>query len=541
MFKKLISIVSIFFMLVTSSLAMDAYYATKAYAGVASFVSAGLAGQNDVVSGMGPGEYHTQGENIYTLGYTNVRFNTAGQNLQLFSITPPNFSIGCSGISAEWGAFAMLGSELMQVLSSIIQSGQVLVFAFNMVLGVLCKQCESIMTQIESIANKLNGLNFNSCQAAEAMGNLAGAELGNMIGETGVAGATNSFADSVNSALGSVSSAVGSFVNDANGVMNCASTQQGAQQLVETGFKSCGEAAAGKKFMLGSLLRNTLTHAHIGLIEGSAPGNGGTDDLIGILRGSMIGDIVGYSSTSKTSDMVVKYVPPSAPLGNDISSGNPSLSNLFQVLMFGSKNMSSITIQPLNGSFLNTASLSQIEQGPSADCFPGFYFYYDYYLQNVENYYFGSPLPSNTSSLCGNATITSLNQQQIYNFVANSTMPVMLILKLAYVNQDPALVNTAAKAMAAGYARSLFGDILQSVTTNVMAAKNINHKNKLKLWNEYVGKIRVIQHSLNNGYVREESRLASQINTVNYYAKLNKDWVSTLSNYGLQGAGGFNP
>ena len=103
--QKKIIIVALFFFIMTSYLSFIGFYRVRpAFAGVNSFVSAGLNGANSVSNSGGAGVFHTQGENIYALGYSNVRFNTAGQSLQLFTITPPNFSIGCSGISAEWGA-----------------------------------------------------------------------------------------------------------------------------------------------------------------------------------------------------------------------------------------------------------------------------------------------------------------------------------------------------------------------------------------------------------------------------------------------------
>lgn len=536
--NKIISAFLLFFLVATSTLSMVGYYATPAYAGINSFVSAGLSGQNNVVSGMGPGEYHTQGENIYTLGYANLRFNTTGQNLQLFTITPPNFSIGCSGISAEWGAFAMLGSHLMQVLQSIIQSGQVLVFAFNMVLGVLCKQCESIMNQIEAIANKLNGLNFNSCQTAEAMGNIAGAELGNMLGQSGVSGATNSFADSVNTALGNASTAIGKWIGDINTAVNCASTQAGAQALVSSGFSSCGQAAAARKFLGGSLLRDSLTKAHIGLIGGTTPGSGGANGLIGVLRGMFTGDIVGYLSAAK-GEPVVRYVPPSSPLST-VAGNNNTLSTPFDVLMDGSQNIISETVK-YPPDFTTPASLAAIVSEKSVSCFPGFFAYYLYYLQDVESQYFPLPPPTGLSTSCSGVAMTPLSQQEIYNFVTNSSMPVLLILKLAYVNQDPALVNTAAQAMAAGYAENLFGHIIRAAGENILTAKNIDHKKALKLWSEYISQMKTVRDELkseHNAYIKE---LSSEISTNKYYASLNKAWVGSLSRYGLRGAYNFNP
>ena len=536
---KIISLVLFFFLLVTPTFAMLSYYVQPAFAGVNSFVSAGLNGANSVSNSGGAGVFHTQGENIYALGYSNVRFNTAGQSLQLFTITPPNFSIGCSGISAEWGAFAMLGSNLMKVLSSIIQSKEVAVYAFDMVLGVMCKQCQTIMDQIEAIANKLNGLNFNSCQTAEAMGNLAGAELGNMIGKTGVAGATNAFADQVSKTLGNVSNAVGNFVNTVNGTMNCASTEAGAQALVNSGFSSCGQQAAAHQFQLGSMLRYALSQAHIGLIAGSQPGSGGADDLIGILRGEFIGDIVGYPSQSNSGNNVLRPIAPSAPVSQNTEGSY--MTDLMHALLYGSQGMSVIKIAPINPTTPTT--LSQVEEGPTPDCFPGFYFYYQFYLDELESSYFQMTVPSSASvsSICPNVTLSGLNQQQLNNFITNSTLPVILISKLAYVNQDPGLMNEAAKAMALGYLHNIFTDMLKAVENNVVAGKNADKQPQLKMAEKYASQINVIVRYISTEYQQQLSKLNIQQANVTYYANLNKEWVSSLSQYGLAGNYNYNP
>ncbi len=536
---KIMSLILFFFLFVTPTLAMISYYVQPAYAGINSFISAGLNGANSVSTSGGAGVFHAQGENIYALGYSNVRFNTAGQSLQLFTITPPNFSIGCSGISAEWGAFAMLGSHLMQVLQSIIQSGEVLVFAFNMVLGVLCKQCQTIMNQIEAIANKLNGLNFNSCQTAEAMGNLAGAELGNMINKTSVAGATNAFADQVSKTLGNVSNAVGGFVNTVNGAMNCASTESGAQALVTSGFTSCGAQAAAHQFELGSMLRYALSQAHIGLIAGSKPGSGGANDLIGILRGEFIGDIVGYPSQSKQGDDVLRPIAPIAPVSQNTE--GTYTTDLIHALLYGSPGMSIIKIAPISPTTPTT--LSAVEEGPTPDCFPGFYFYYQFYLDELENSYFQTSIPQSayTSSICPNVTLTGLSPQQLDNFITNSTLPVILISKLAYVNQDPELMNEAAKAMALGYLHNIFTDMLKVIENNVTGGKDADKKPQFKMAETYASHINIIVEHINTEYQQQLSKLNIQQANATYYAELNKEWVSSLSQYGLAGNYQYNP
>ena len=523
---------------VLSVVVIEQTYIPMAQAGVNSFVSAGLNGANSVSTSGGAGVFHTQGENIYALGYSNVRFNTAGQSLQLFTITPPNFSIGCSGISAEWGAFAMLGKHLMQVLQSLIQSDQVAVFAFNMVLGVLCKQCQTIMNQIEAIANKLNGLNFNSCQTAEAMGNIAGAKLANMINKKSVAGATNAFADQVSNTLGNVSNAVGSFVNTVNGAMNCASTEAGAQALVSSGFTSCGAQAAANQFQWGSMMRYAFEQAHIGLIGGTTPGSGGVDDIMAFLRGNLVGDIVGYPSAAKSGSEVVRWIPPLQKQGPTIAS-KQALINTFELLTKGGNNIGYMTIAfPNPPGNLNPTSLDAIEKVSYNHCFPGFDFYYKFYLSQVEVNEFGAGTVTQfpaTSPVCSSVTISGFGQQQAGDFIQNTQLPVVLITKLAYALKDNALISTAAQAMADGYVFNLFRDMIQSLKENTMAAKNIDHKNNDVIYKIFLRNAESEEKQIAIEYDKSLAKTDSQIAIDKYYANLNKVWVGSLAKYGLVG------
>ena len=90
--KKQIIIIVLFFFIITTYLSFMSFYRFRpAFAGVNSFVSAGLNGANSVSNSGGAGVFHTQGENIYALGYSNVRFNTAGQSLSRKERKKKNF------------------------------------------------------------------------------------------------------------------------------------------------------------------------------------------------------------------------------------------------------------------------------------------------------------------------------------------------------------------------------------------------------------------------------------------------------------------
>ncbi|MHB1680827.1 MAG: conjugal transfer protein TraH [bacterium] len=531
----MIIFLSMFFVVTTPMLAQ---------AGISSFVSAGLAGANSTtVTNGGAGVYRTQGGNIYTLGYSQIRFNTVGQNLQLFTISPPSFSIGCSGISATWGAFAMLGSQLIKVLSSLIQSGAVLAFAFNMVLGVLCKQCQTIMNQLEAIANKLNGLNFNSCRTAQAMGNLAGSEIGGMLNKSGVAGATNAFANSVSSTLSNVSSAVGTFVNTINsGGTNCTPIAADATAMGNMGYANCGEAAAAKLFQTGSVLRYALTQAHIGLIDGTTAGTGGLDDLIAIFRGNMVGDIVGYPGSA--GEAVVRYVAPVTPeVPQGMGINLMGLGSVWSELAKGSNSITPEVVEPVNPG--GNYSYSQVVVAETPVCFPGFVPIYEYYLNQVESSYFNTPVPSFSSSICPSYSIGEpLTGNALDSFVTNSKLPVILVAKLAFVNNDPSILHEAARAMAYGYILNIFSDMLSAIQKNILAGKNLDKivkGGKAGIFKNYTANIKTVVGEIRAAYVRSLEKMHIQESNLNYYQQINKQWVSSLSAYGLKGNYTFNP
>ena len=262
--------------------------------------------------------------------------------------------------------------------------------------------------------------------------------------------------------------------------------------------------------------------------------------MIGVLRGQFIGDVVGYASAAKKGEPVVKMFSPA-----EVVTTNPNgnqLTSLFNMLMFGSKNVTSVVIPfPPSGSVTNATSLSSLEGITPNMCFQGFAFYYKSYLNQIMQSYFGESNFLNVGSgLCG-TYVATLSQSQMDNLITQSSVPVLLVLKLAYVNNDPAIVETAADLMAAGYARSLFSDILKAVEINVMAAKNLDRKKKTRIWNIYVNQVKHVQSAIDKMYDTYESTLHIQQANLKYYANLNKAWVSSLSQYGLAGNYNYNP
>ena len=102
-------------------------------------------------------------------------------------------------------------------------------------------------------------------------------------------------------------------------------------------------------------------------------------------------------------------------------------------------------------------------------------------------------------------------------------------------------MNEAAKAMALGYLHNIFTDMLKAVENNVAAGKNADKQPQLKMDEKYASQINVMVRYINTEYQQQLSKLNIQQANVTYYANLNKEWVSSLSQYGLAGNYNYNP
>ena len=532
----------------------------------------------------GPGAYSVQGENIYTLGYSEIHFGMPQGNIQLISVTPPSFSVGCSGIDATFGSFAMLGQKLLTAVKSIISSGTVLIFAFNMALGILCKQCQQIMNQIEGIANKLNGLNFNSCQVAEAAAGWAGQDL-NLMGGSGT---TNSWSNSILKQLTDAKDTVKTYVKD----INCAISngdqiyQQAASGTTVTppaNWDTCGQQAANKHFKLGSALRVSLVGKNTGIL-GTNTGSssystdfggptspiGGNMGMLGILRG-IVGDVYGYNAGTTTGNQTnssnpitstgksspeLKYIPP--------TSATAFTSNCSPYMSRNENNVQSTAVRSnlrsfINGGCLTEDTTSQLlrqayEDGttndnpiptsknamtPSTVCFEGFVNFYILYLnqaycnivgQSVSGLSLSLPQCMNSSgaslSLSCGGTVSTTSQTTI-NALSSSSLPLNLILKLTYETGDPSLIEQAAYVMAFSGAAKFLKSALASIN-GTWSVSSLTKTGAITQFQELQSIVNSKIASLNAEDGEMLKNMALKEKQLSYYENLNAE-VQSLS------------
>jgi conjugative transfer pilus assembly protein TraH len=130
--------------------------------GLGDFIRNNLNGS--IVS-TNPGYYKTQAGGYWSAGDFKLRWDMSGANINLFHAQAPSFNVGCNGIDATFGSFSYLGfQQLVNKLKKIAAAAPAM--AFQMAITSLCEQCNTIMTNLEKVADALNNFNMNACQAS---------------------------------------------------------------------------------------------------------------------------------------------------------------------------------------------------------------------------------------------------------------------------------------------------------------------------------------------------------------------------------------
>lgn len=130
-----------------------------------------LLGPGAAVAVNNPGHYQSGARNSFVAGGLEMRVPHASSSPQLFSVTPPNITAGCNGISAHFGGFSFIsGQEFEQMLKSIA-SGAALGFVSMMVMKTMCPPCEAVVQFLKTAAQQAARLSRDSCQWGRDMAN----------------------------------------------------------------------------------------------------------------------------------------------------------------------------------------------------------------------------------------------------------------------------------------------------------------------------------------------------------------------------------
>ncbi len=112
------------------------------------------------------GGYQLQGAGYYTGGSFTARSKVI--NVNPISITPPGIRAGCGGIDVYTGAFSHINTDQFVALLKAIPSNAV-GFAFQLALATLTPEIKTTMDQLQSIIDRVNNANLNSCDMAQGL------------------------------------------------------------------------------------------------------------------------------------------------------------------------------------------------------------------------------------------------------------------------------------------------------------------------------------------------------------------------------------
>ena len=148
-------------------------WAGAAQAGINGDLANFYAGLGAVTNVTPSGVYKTQAGGYYTGGGVYVRAPV--RNYQLLQITPPTLRAGCGGIDLYLGGFSFINKQqFVQMLRNI--GNNAAGYAFMLALQTISPQIYTTLQNLQDKIQKINQLNINSCEAAQALVNgVAGA------------------------------------------------------------------------------------------------------------------------------------------------------------------------------------------------------------------------------------------------------------------------------------------------------------------------------------------------------------------------------
>lgn len=137
-----------------------------ANAGVGSAMSDFINDSGGAMNVTGPSSFNGQAAGYYTMGGVWARFPQKTTNLA--SLALPHARGGCGGIDLFTGSFSFINAgELVAMMKAIANNA--LGFAFQLAVEAISPQIAKTMNDMRSIAERLNNLNINSCETAQAL------------------------------------------------------------------------------------------------------------------------------------------------------------------------------------------------------------------------------------------------------------------------------------------------------------------------------------------------------------------------------------
>jgi conjugative transfer pilus assembly protein TraH len=172
----------------------------------------------DQLKGINLKAYEGQERGYLMGGSAAIRFDQYEQ--PLISLTSPSLKAGCGGIDIVMGGFSYLNFEyLVQKFQAILSTAPA--FAFQIALKTLCESCADVLSSLDNLANQINNLNVNSCQASKAIGALGGQKLAEAIGTSVSTGSASSWFKGLADDINDFSNSYKKFITQYAGQYDC--------------------------------------------------------------------------------------------------------------------------------------------------------------------------------------------------------------------------------------------------------------------------------------------------------------------------------
>ena len=214
------------------------------------------------LSTLRPQAYKGQERGYFIGGSASIKF--PNENIQPFSFTPPQLKAGCGGIDIIMGGFSYLNFDyLVQKLQQILQVAPA--FAFQLALSTLCKQCNNIISSLDSLANQINNMNINQCRAAKAIVGFAAVKAGIISSLEQSDGSKESWFSSIKDAVSNLNSAIEKYSDlyDAEvGNKDASKTFSFRPSLLHNAFEKAGAYTYLEPFVRALIGDYNETKAH---------------------------------------------------------------------------------------------------------------------------------------------------------------------------------------------------------------------------------------------------------------------------------------
>ena len=141
--------------------------------------------------------------NLYTGGSLMMR--APGRNYPLATVQLPSLRAGCGGIDIYGGAFSFINKQ--QFIALLQNIGANASATPSLALQSISPDIDKLLTELQDQINKINAMNINSCEAAQALVN----------------GVVGEYDNSVMSGCANISQYLGSVSDRAEARLTCAS------------------------------------------------------------------------------------------------------------------------------------------------------------------------------------------------------------------------------------------------------------------------------------------------------------------------------